>query len=29
MLEAGDPPRAITALDDLNPVMIASASHLV
>jgi tetratricopeptide (TPR) repeat protein len=29
VLEAGDPPRAITAFDDLNPVMIASASHLV
>ncbi len=29
VLDAGDPPRAITALDDLNPVMIASAAHLV
>ena len=29
VLDAGVPPCAITAIDDLNPVMIASVSHLV
>jgi hypothetical protein len=28
VLDAGIPPCAITAIDDLNPVMIASVSHL-
>ncbi len=28
VLEAGIPPCAVTAIDDLNPVMIASVSHL-
>jgi broad specificity phosphatase PhoE len=29
VLDAGIPPCAITAIEDLNPVMIASVSHLV
>jgi hypothetical protein len=29
VLDMGVPPCAITAIDDLNPVMIASVSHLV
>jgi hypothetical protein len=29
VLDEGVPPGAITALDDLNPVMVASVSHLV
>ena len=29
VLDAGIPPCAITAVDDLNPVMIASVSHLI
>jgi broad specificity phosphatase PhoE len=29
VLEAGIPPCAVTAIDDLNPVMVASVSHLM
>ena len=28
VLQAGIPPCAVTAIDNLNPVMIASVSHL-